>query len=221
VCLLLLAAGLLGRHPTHVHAQPAGDGGLAGKYADTPSRSDFLVTKLAFNQRTLKGDYQRVGRRNPKWDAAAEAFLDGAARYFTNAGEQVWYQIERPSRDELIGQGQKLVEELGCDDPLVRYCFGTFLMDRGGAPEAMAPVYGMLLQAYMDLRESDYNPFRKASAARRAAGIMSMPESQWADHPAARTAVQDLFGFEVACFTEPGFTAEEARVLLEYVWKPK
>src|SRR4051794_13233460 len=63
---------------------PAVRGDIPGA-ADPKARTrhDFIRTRLAFNQRTLAGAYQAVGKRDPKWDDAAVKFLDAMAVYYT------------------------------------------------------------------------------------------------------------------------------------------
>src|SRR5438067_11955290 len=39
---------------------------------------------LAWNRRTLGGAYERVGKKDPRWDEHARAALESAAQYFTD-----------------------------------------------------------------------------------------------------------------------------------------
>src|SRR5215213_11992689 len=49
------------------------------------TKHDVYRQLLAFNRRTTVEAYKKVGRRDPKWDAAAEQFLDAMSRHFAAA----------------------------------------------------------------------------------------------------------------------------------------
>src|SRR5262245_63957753 len=44
--------------------------------------------KLSWNRATLGGAYEKVGKKNPRWDETARECLDAAARYFSGDIEQ-------------------------------------------------------------------------------------------------------------------------------------
>ena len=185
------------------------------------TRSDYVAAELAFDQRTLAGDYRRVGRHDPKWDAAAEEMLDGAARYFAGAGEDVWYEIDSPDAATLLAQCRHLTEELGCDDPMVVYCGVAFAVDAAGGDAGRRREAGArAARAYAGLRDSRYSAYRKMAAAGRAIQFALADAGPAGPHtPEMDQVDRDAQALEVECFTGDSFLPTEGRVLLELVWK--
>jgi tetratricopeptide (TPR) repeat protein len=110
---------------------------------------------LEFHRKTLVDAYQQVGNKNPAWDEQAIKFLDSVAIAFSNFGFGAQHQGEARKLEDLIEQG-KAVARLGCDDPMVLYCYGSLLVDAGRKDEGK-PV---LAQAYKGLISSKYSPER-------------------------------------------------------------
>ena len=188
--------------------------------AGPQTRRDVVAMKLAFNQRTLAGEYARVGRRDPKWDAAAAEMLDGFARYVSGGDEQIWYAIDHPTPDRLRAQCERLTGELGCDDPLVLYCGAKFASEQARGPDERRAAETREVRAYQTLRDSGYDALRKGFAAKRVARLSGVADSPWRDSPEVARAATDAVAFDAACFTGDAFLPGEERVLLELVWKP-
>jgi hypothetical protein len=67
----------------------------------------------AWYERVVVGSYRKVGRRNPKWDSDAVAFIRfSSARLLPGA--------TGPSVADLVARGRTL-RAAGCDDPLILY----------------------------------------------------------------------------------------------------
>lgn len=66
---------------------------------------------------TLVGEYERVGTKNPKWDADAKTALESFAAYAVEEADEAeadWRRTARYSADAVAN---------GCNDPLVRYLY--------------------------------------------------------------------------------------------------
>jgi hypothetical protein len=78
----------------------------------------------AWVERNLLGAYDRVGLKNPLWDAEARAFIERAS------GRVMGY--DPPGRlEDLLQEGGHLLD-LGCNDPLVLYLHGRHLVVKDG-----------------------------------------------------------------------------------------
>ena len=69
---------------------------------------------LEWNRQTLSGAYDKVGKKNPKWDKFAHEAMEHAARMFS-------LQLDPPVRMGQIYHPAKAAVDVGCDDPLVVY----------------------------------------------------------------------------------------------------
>ena len=106
--------------------------------------------QLVYNLKTTFGDYERVGKKNPRWDVEAKECLAEFARI----------------RSSTNGTPNDLVQELrthvariaasGCDDPLIRYLQLRYSDKRTGADLALA--FSRVASA---LQRSDYADIRK------------------------------------------------------------
>src|SRR4051812_20860393 len=66
---------------------------------------------------TLVGEYERVGTKNPKWDADAKTALESFAASALEEADEAeadWKRTERYSTDAVAN---------GCNDPLVQYFY--------------------------------------------------------------------------------------------------
>jgi hypothetical protein len=72
--------------------------------------------RLEWNRRTLSGAYDKVGKKNPKWDEKTREAMDLAARMFSLQADPTisMDDIHRPSKAAVAA---------GCDDPLLVYLF--------------------------------------------------------------------------------------------------
>ena len=68
--------------------------------------------RLAWNRKTLGGAYDRVGRKDSRWDQPARAALEGAARLFSR-------EADSPvTLEEVHGAARRAIEA-GCDGFLI------------------------------------------------------------------------------------------------------
>ncbi|HEV2293916.1 MAG TPA: hypothetical protein VGR35_08665 [Tepidisphaeraceae bacterium] len=123
----------------------------------------FRAALLDFNRRTSVETYKAVGKRDPKWDQPAVAFLEVLARYFANSKAADRYRIEpAPTLQELEAQARALIS-IGCDDPLVIYGLAVALDNQDKRKEARP----LLQQVLDELPTSRYPITRLSGAAHR------------------------------------------------------
>jgi hypothetical protein len=92
--------------------------------ASGPARLEQdVAAEVAWAQRTLRDSYDKVGLRNPAWDAEARRFLDVGVPWAI-AGWVEWNAFEGA---QIAAAGQRVVA-LGCDDPLVLAITGQALL---------------------------------------------------------------------------------------------
>jgi hypothetical protein len=157
---------------------------------------------LAWNERTLVGAYERVGKKSPRWDREAREALGLMARSVSRVEDPP------PSPEAVRGAFRKAVEA-GCDDPLIAF---THFRYNVMGPDASFDQ--PLAEAVKRLVESKYPSVRKATAFYASAARKS--ERAKTDPNAARGAVQDVdraLGLMAKSFAEDGTGTP-----LEHVW---
>src|SRR5689334_3352984 len=92
---------------------------------------DYRKALAEFDQRTLAQPYQTSAHRNPKWDAAAQAFLDALAIHRANVGVRMKYAVKGDVGIEKLAALAKAALDAGCDDPLVQYGNALVLWEKG------------------------------------------------------------------------------------------
>lgn len=123
----------------------------------------FRAALLDFNRRTSVETYKQVGKRDPKWDEPAIAFLEAMARYFANYRVATRYRINPvPTLKELEAQGRAVVA-LGCDDPLILYGLAAALDNQNKRSEARP----LLDKVFDELPKSRYPINRLSAVAHR------------------------------------------------------
>jgi hypothetical protein len=148
--------------------------GAAIPGADNPkayTHHDHVRGKYEFGKRTLTGVYKTMGKRDPKWDAPAEQFLDAMAIYFSYGGADAIYQrkdVPVPTVDQYLALGQAAADA-GCDDPLVLYGRAAVIQDAGRANKA-GP---MVERAVKGMLERKYPAYRICAAANRVAKLLA------------------------------------------------
>ena len=116
--------------------------------------------RLEWDRKTLAGAYDRLGKKDPRWDELARHALDLAARRITG-------QVEPVVTNDMIHEAAKKAVDAGCDDPLVRY-FDVLNANPN------TPDYPKNIQEASDaLKERGYPPVRRAFALMRLAEIKS------------------------------------------------
>ena len=125
-------------------------------------------------QRTLKDAYDKIGKRDPKWDESARGALD--------------LRRPHPRRTRMSARRRKLryvddhvnkAIQAGCDDPMLLYLHTrTFRVDEGHTAEE---VVQSIVTAAEKLRDSKYSSYHRMTALRSAASVLRLikrPEMQ-------------------------------------------
>lgn len=126
---------------------------------DAITAKDAKGFRLEFNLRTSVEAYKNVGSNDDAWDEQAIKFLTEMARHFS--GSEGY-----KSRTELIEIAEPLAE-MGCDDPLVKYCHGAMLMDEAKDKPSKARGLRFVHSSYAGLVEKGYPASRSFAAAKR------------------------------------------------------
>jgi hypothetical protein len=106
--------------------------------------------------------YERIGRKNPKWDAAAREVLRARA---VGLAASPNHSVTRDESD-TVWFAFKRAREAGCDDPLVVYSGARVSDTFARKLEEFAPLY---FEAARNVVATDYHPMVKAYCLLRAA----------------------------------------------------
>jgi hypothetical protein len=111
--------------------------------------------KLAWNQRNLIGAYDKVGKKDARWDKPARESLDAAARFFG-------FALDPQTKLEQIYAPAKRAIDAGCDDPLILYLYArsSYLPNYPG-PEELERRYTVAAAA---MERGSYAPLNRAAA---------------------------------------------------------
>ncbi len=141
---------------------------------------------LEWNRRSMVGAYDKVGKKDPKWDKAAREALELGARSFC-------LQIDPPVTFAEVHVAAKAAVDAGCDDPYVVYLYHRSAVgpDYPGADEAIR----RMKAAAKAIADSRYPAFRRAGVIEKA-GTYTV----WNDSPneAARADAQRDFDASLA-----------------------
>jgi hypothetical protein len=153
---------------------------------DPAKQEQWFNDRFAWNQRTLLGAYEKVGKKDPRWDKPARATLEKAARHFSH-----WLE-PRATLQEVFASAKEAIEA-GCNDPLILYLY---------ARSSYRPSYPdreELARRFSDaaaaLERSDYPPFRRSVALEMAARLLSYKKNPT---PADKTEVVRLYDASLA-----------------------
>ena len=127
-------------------------------------RQEQKADWLHWEEATTAGDYERVGRKDPRWDADVHIVFDEVAHALARVPDSAARvaAAKAPCQRALTA---------GCDDPLLAYdALRVGVFPAGTSPRALARRYGEVEQ---NLEKSGYSPVRKLSASLRTA-------QQWA-----------------------------------------
>ncbi|HEY6166770.1 MAG TPA: hypothetical protein VI454_01935, partial [Verrucomicrobiae bacterium] len=103
--------------------------------------------------RTTVKDYEKIGRHDPKWDAAANEALTLYSQWRTEPEKQT------DALAQQIAQKCESAVTAGCRDALVSYVHTRFVLNRPGhAPEEIASTHRQIAQG---LKASHYSSLRK------------------------------------------------------------
>lgn len=165
--------------------------------ANLPTQKDFERLRLEWRRTLFVQAYEKHGRRDPKWDAAALAYLN---RVFTSGTD------EAPAED-MLAAGNVLID-LGCDDPLI--CLFHGIQATRLTRYAQAERY--LLHAVLEFQKMSYP---KRTSRRAGALLASAYRAQAADRSAlAYALVQRALRETVEAASGP-FTGDERRTMLQ------
>ena len=115
---------------------------------------------LAWNRRTLGDAYDRVGKKDPRWDKPAREALDLAARMFAQQGDP-------PVSNADVYVPANRAVEAGCDDPMVLYVYARLSIGvNAPKPEEARR---RLQDAAVAMAAGGYPPLRRAVALLMAA----------------------------------------------------
>jgi hypothetical protein len=108
-------------------------------------------------ERVFLGSYRKVGRRSPKWDADAEAFIRASAA-------EMMHGSTGPSVADLVARGRTL-RTAGCDDPTILYLAARAEFN---ADNESREASGLFERAVTGMHEV---PYPRAAAFLAAAGL--------------------------------------------------
>lgn len=162
LALAVLFAGLI--VDTHTPAAPA-TRPAAPPAEPAPAKGpttywDLHRELLAYFRGQLVEPYRTVGRRNPKWDVAAEKLLDTTAQYL--AAESVLPRY-RPADAPIWRDLPPLSAAVdpSCDEPLVAFCAALALTESDELEQAL-PLYRKAVAGLADRAQPSY-PLTAAS----------------------------------------------------------
>jgi hypothetical protein len=157
---------------------------------------------LSWNEKTLVGAYDRVGKKSPRWNRQAREALGLMARSVSKAGDPL------PSPDVVRASFKKAVDA-GCDDPLIVF---THVRYNILGPDTSSDK--RLAEAVDGLLKSNYPSVRKATALYISAARKSTRAK--ADPKAARESVLDVD--KALALLSRSFAEDGAGTPLEHVW---
>lgn len=119
---------------------------------------------LPWNRKTLVEAYNKVGKKDPRWDKPAREALEAAARYFTP-------HVNQSVKVEEIYTPAKKAVDAGCDDPLILYLYArSAYTPNYPGPKVLEQRY---LAAANGMKRSSYPPLRRSAALQKAAEVMA------------------------------------------------
>ena len=117
--------------------------------------------RFDWNKRTIVGDYERAGKRSPKWDEPALKALNNFVKmrsYGTNSVPNQTKEIAEPCQQAI---------DAGCDDVLVRYINTRYVV--GPATKGTKSAASGYFEVAKQFHETKYSDIRKFYAYLRAA----------------------------------------------------
>jgi hypothetical protein len=156
-------------------------------------------SRLEWNQKTLIAEYHRVGRTNPRWDAAAVRALTAFARLRS--------QPYATSNETEFATACREAIKAGCDDPLLKYLSLRTAAEVQMEKQALSNTY---CAAADELSRRGYAPVRQFYGAIRAGWAVSETLPKGGKSPTLgyyrRVAATNL----IALLRDPTAPVEEA-----------
>src|SRR5579883_1983669 len=88
---------------------------------DTVKMEKRRLERLEWNRLTLQGAYEKIGKKDPKWDEQARKAMDLAARMFSQEVDPTVNPLD-------VNPPAKAAVDAGCDDPMVVYLYNRTLI---------------------------------------------------------------------------------------------
>ncbi len=111
--------------------------------------------RLEWHRKTLQGVYDKVGKKDPRWDKPAREALDLAARMFSQ-------QLDPAVLSADVHAAAKKAVDAGCGDPMIQYLYVRTSLGEEGANRRD---YKLRLQNAAEAMEaSACSPYRRAVA---------------------------------------------------------
>jgi tetratricopeptide (TPR) repeat protein len=104
-------------------------------------------------EKTLSAPFEKIGKKNPRWDAAARKALDLACRCFGQ-------QTDPVVTDDEVFKAVKVALDAGCDDPIILYLYAVTSTGRNLPDYNEQDIRNTA--AAIALESSKYPPIRRA-----------------------------------------------------------
>jgi hypothetical protein len=140
--VVCIAGGLfLARHARRLVTGPVGlSKSHVGKPipcgAEVPTTAKLEPLWVGYYRKNLKQAYDKVGKRDPKWDKQATDLMEATAKFQCTARDA-------PTLKDMLPMARAL-QKAGCDDPLIQSLIGDVLYFDGRKSEAEPLVRGSL-----------------------------------------------------------------------------
>lgn len=115
--------------------------------------------RLEWNRRTVQGAYDKVGKKDPRWDKSAREAMDLAARAYSQ-------QVDPIITYDEVYNSSKAAIDAGCDDPFIGYMFNRNSVGPNFPGEAEA--IRRMQSSAKALASSRYPAFRRAGVLEKA-----------------------------------------------------
>jgi hypothetical protein len=163
---------------------------------------------LEWNLRTSVDAYDKVGRKDPRWDAQARRAMELASRMFSR-------QVEPTITFTEVYAAAKAAVDAGCDDPYIAYLYTRSAVGEDAPPAREA---ARRSQAAADsMAKSRYPAFRRASALDHAG--TTAPSGKGLNSEARKQAERD-FDAILALIPE-SVASDEHNEFWEALWLDK
>jgi len=118
-----------------------------------------FLDRLQWNRRTLQGAYDKIGKKDPRWDEPARKALDLAGQMFSRQYEPIVLNAE-------VHVEAKKAVDAGCHDALILYLYARTSV--GKDSPGPAEYARRLDAAAVAMAASAYSPYRRAVAIKAA-----------------------------------------------------
>ncbi len=116
--------------------------------------NQFDQAHLDYNLKTSLEAYDKVGRKDPRWDADAKAALEGFSRLRAMTNGNLQAMLEQVEKSVTCAVSN------GCSDPLIQYLHFRYALDRSFESNAAS-----FIKACQAVQNSAYPDIRKAWAS--------------------------------------------------------